>query len=383
VRTIGVVTVARSDFGILLPLLRRVEADPETALRLYVTGMHLAPEFGLTVNMIESAGIPVGERIEMLVSSDEPEGVAKSMGLGVLGFAQSFAAVRPDILVVMGDRFDMAAGPLAALPFKIPVAHIHGGEVTIGAIDDALRHSLTKLSHLHFASTEEYARRIAQMGEEEWRITVSGAPGLDSLRAVERLDRDAFAARFGVRLPERFLLVTYHPVTLQFDRAEEQLREFLAALDACGLPALCTLPNADTKGRAMGQTVREFARGRPQMMIVDNLGTEGYFSAMGMATAMVGNSSSGIIEAPSFRLPVVNVGIRQEGRIRAANIVDVGPSTAEILAGIEAATSDAFRESLKDMVSPYGDGHASERILERLKGVPLDDRLVLKRFVDL
>ena len=382
-RTIGVVTVARSDYGIYLPVLRQIQADSDLRLHLFVSGMHLSPEFGLTVRAIEADGFEVGERVEMLLSSDSPEGIAKSIGLGTIGFAQAYARYRPDILLVLGDRFEMYAAALAALPFKIPVAHIHGGEVTHGAIDDALRHSITKLSHLHFVATETYARRVAQLGEEPWRITVSGAPGLDNLHAIRLLTIEELGARYSLCLQPPPLLVTFHPASLEHEQTEWQIGELLAALDDAGLPAVFTLPNADTGGRVIHRMIAEYVGERPSAWLVDNLGTQAYFSLMAVAAAMVGNSSSGIIEAPSLGLPAVNIGTRQAGRVRGANVIDVGYERAAILEGIRQAVRPEFRESLRQMQNPYGCGRASGKIVERLKTVPLDDNLILKRFYDL
>ena len=383
-RTIGVVTVARSDYGIYLPLLREVQEDPDLRLHLIVAGMHLSPEFGLTVKAIETDGFEIGERVEMLLSSDTPEGIAKSMGLGTIGFAQAYARFRPDILVVLGDRFEMHAAAVAALPFKIPVAHIHGGEITQGAIDDALRHSMTKLSHLHFVSTEEYAQRVIQMGEEPWRVTVTGAPSLDNLRDVKLLDRDTFCEQFNLRIDATpFLLVTFHPVTLEYERTHWQMSELLAALETVDLPMLFTMPNADTRRSTIACMIKELVEAYPLAQVVDNLGTQGYFSAMALALAMVGNSSSGIVEAASFELPVVNVGSRQRGRVRGANVIDVDYERTSVLEGLQRALDPQFRARLRGILNPYGSGGASEKIVEVLKQVHLDDELVMKCFHDL
>lgn len=383
-RTIGVVTVGRSDYSIYLPLLRKIQADPDLRLHLIVAGMHLSPEFGLTVKAIEADGFEIGERVEMLLSSDAPEGIAKSMGLGMIGFAQAYARFRPNILVVLGDRFEMHAAALAALPFKIPVAHIHGGEITQGAIDDALRHSITKLSHLHFVSTQEYARRVIQMGEEPWRVIVSGAPSLDNLRVIRLLTREEVAARFGLHIDETpFLLATFHPVTLEYEQTEWQVTELLAALEACDLPVVFTMPNADTSGRTIARMIEEFVATHSSAQAVDNLGTQGYFSMMALAAAMVGNSSSGIVEAASFELPVVNVGSRQRGRVRGANVIDVDYKRTIILEGLQKALDPQFRAKLRGIRNPYGSGESSDKIVEVLKQVQLDDALVMKRFHDL
>ncbi|MBI3332857.1 MAG: UDP-N-acetylglucosamine 2-epimerase (hydrolyzing) [Candidatus Omnitrophica bacterium] len=382
-RTIGAVTGGRCDYGCLLPILRRVEETDGLQLRLWVTGMHLEPEFGLTVREIEADGFAIHDRIDLSLRSDRPEGIAESMGQGVIGFARSFGRSRPDLLLVLGDRFEMAAAALAALPFKIPVAHVHGGEVTQGAMDDALRHAITKLSHLHFAATKESAGRILRMGEEPWRVRVSGAPALDQLRSLPLLSPQELAAKFGLDLKRGLLLVTCHPVTLEYEQTEWQVGELLKALAESGEPVLFTAPNADTCGRIIRRRIEEFVRARPDSAsLVPNLGTRAYFSLMKVAAAMVGNSSSGLIEAPSFGLPVVNVGTRQEGRTRAENVIDVGYPREEILAGIRKALSPGFRATLQGCVNPYGDGKASEIIVKALKEIPLDERLIRKRFVD-
>lgn len=382
-RTIGVVTVGPSDYGIYYPILATILKTPELALHLIVSGAHLSPEFGRTVEAIEADGIPIGSRVEMLLSSDTPEGIAKSVGLGVVGFAQAYAQIRPDLLVVLGDRFEMYAATAAALPFTIPVAHIHGGELSEGAIDDALRHSMTKLSHLHFASTEASARRILQLGEEPWRITISGAPSLDHLRTLRLWTRQELETRYALRLPSAALVVTYHPVTLEYEQTAWQVDELLAALESFDQPIIFTLPNADTNGRIIIRKLRAFVEQHPRSWLAEHLGTEAFFSLMACAAAMVGNSSSGIVEAPSLRLPVVNIGTRQQGRLRAGNVIDVGNRREEIRTGIRQALSPAFRERLKDLVNPYGTGQAAELIVKRLRTVPLDDRLIRKRFVDL
>jgi len=382
-RTIGVVTVARSDYGMYLPVLRRIQEDPDLDLLLFVAGMHLSPQFGLTVQAIEADGFKISDRIEMLLSSDTPESIAKSMGLGTLGFAQTYTRLRPDILLVLGDRFEMHAATVASLPFSIPLAHIHGGESTEGAIDEAMRHSITKMSHLHFVATESYARRVVQMGEEPWRVTVSGAPSLDNLRTITLLSREELERRYGLDLGSSFLLVTYHPVTLEYEQTATQMAYLLAALERTEAAPVFTLPNADTQNHVIVQMVKQFVANHPKARFVANLGTQGYFSMMKHATAMVGNSSSGIVEAASFKLPVVNVGTRQRGRIRSTNVIDVGYKSEEIFEGVRRASSQEFRSTLSDLVNPYGDGHAAERIVDRLRAVTLDKTILMKHFCEL
>ncbi len=383
-RRIGVVTVARSDYGIYLPILKRIRRDPDLRLHLIVAGMHLSSEFGLTIESIEADGFDVDDRVEMLLSSDTPEGVAKSMGLGVIGFSQVYARVALDFLIVLGDRFEMYAAAAAALPFKLPVAHIHGGEITQGAIDDALRHSITKLSHLHFVSTQEYAQRVIQLGEEPWRVILSGAPSLDNLKTIDLLSFQELKRSFDLDLPSPpFLLVTYHPVTLAFDQQESRVNELMAALDQCGLPVIFTMPNADPGHKEIQVAIENYLAKHPSAQLVANLGTQGYFSMMALAIAMVGNSSSGIIEAASFELPVVNVGERQTGRVRPCNVIDVEAKHESVYEAIQKAIDRSFREELKGVENPYGSGVAAEKIIESLKKFENPEELLIKRFFDI
>lgn len=381
-RTIGIVTGARSDWGIYLPILRMIQQDTGLRLHLIVSGMHLSPEFGRTVRVVEEDGFEVAEQIEMLLSSDTPGGLVTSMGVGLIGFAQAYSRKLPDILLVLGDRVEMLAAATAALPFKLPVAHIHGGESTEGLIDEAIRHAITKMSHLHFVSTDVYARRVIQMGEEPWRVVVSGAPSLDNLRTLRLLNAGELASAYGVPVNRPFLLVTYHPVTLEYDQTESQVREVLAALEKVDLDLVFTYPNADTSGRLILEMIQGFAAERPGTHVLVNVGTAAYFGLMSAAAAMVGNSSSGLIEAPSFRLPVVDIGNRQRGRVRATNVIGCRPERGEIVEAIRQATSAEFRASLTDLVNPYGDGRAAERIVRTLKETALDERLLLKRFYE-
>jgi UDP-hydrolysing UDP-N-acetyl-D-glucosamine 2-epimerase len=344
--------------------------------------MHLVPEFGLTVQSIERDGFPIAARIEMLLGSDTPVAIAKSMGLGVIGFAQAFSTERPDILVVLGDRFEMHAAALAALPFNVPVAHIGGGDVTEGAIDECLRHSITKLSHLHFVASDEQEQRILQMGEEPWRVFVSGALSLDLVRSSSLSSASEMEGKFGFKFDRSFLLVTYHPVTLEYADTGQQIQQFLAALVELDMPVLFTAPNADTAGRIIANAIKEYVAAHPASGLVASLGMMGYFTAMSLCAAMVGNSSSGIIEAASFEAPVVNIGTRQSGRLRGSNVIDCGYSSAEIVAAVRQALKGEFRASLRGLTNPYDTGDASARIVQQLKTVVVDDKLIRKRFVD-
>ena len=381
-RTIGVVTGSRADYGHYLPILRLIARDPDLELQLIVTGMHLSPQFGRTVDRIEADGFAIADRVEMLAASDAPAGIAASIGVGVVGLSQAFARRRPDILLLLGDRVEMLAAAAAALPFAIPIAHIHGGESTEGAIDEAVRHALTKMSHLHFAATDAYARRIRQMGEEPWRVVVSGAPGLAALMGADRFDAAAFREAYGFEVTRDTLLVTFHPVTLEPDRLERHLDELLAALERTPRPIVFSYPNADARSQTVIERIRRFVETHDRAHLVASFGTAAYATVMAIAAAMVGNSSSGIIEAASFGLPVVNIGCRQRGRHHGVNVIDVECERDRIVAAIREATSPAFRRAIQGMANPYGDGRAAERIAATLRTVAIDDRLLFKRFVD-
>jgi GDP/UDP-N,N'-diacetylbacillosamine 2-epimerase (hydrolysing) len=381
VRRIGVVTVSRSDYGHLRPVLEGIRGEPDLELVLFVAGTHLSPDFGLTVGEIEADGFPIAERIDMLEGGDTPEAIAASTGRGVAGFAHAFARRRPDLVVVLGDRFEMLAAAVAALPFVLPVAHIHGGEISEGAMDNQIRHAITKLAHLHFASAEPHARNILRMGEEPWRIHTVGAPGLDRIAGLGALARDILARELDLPADGPWLLVTFHPVTLQYRDTAAHIEELLAALEKTDGTLVVSYPNADTSGRQIIERLEEFAARHPRRCrLARNLGERRYLSLLRHADLMIGNSSSGLIEAPSFGLPVVNIGARQRGRLRGANVIDVEPSREEILRGIEAAQSPAFRARARGAANPYGDGRAAARIVEVLRTVALDAKLVEKRF---
>jgi len=380
-RRLGVVTVSRSDYGHLRPVLEAIRRAPDLELLLSVAGMHLEPRFGDTVQEIEADGFAIAERVRMLEDGDSPEAVAAATGRGVEGFARAFARHRPDLLLVLGDRFEMLAAAIAALPFALPVAHIHGGEVSEGAMDNQIRHAITKLAHLHFASAAEHGERIARMGEESWRIHTVGAPGLDRLVASEPLSRGALASELDIPEVGPWLLVTFHPVTLEYRETAFHVDELLAALEKTEGTVIITYPNADTSGQLIIERIEEFAARHPgRCRLARNLGERRYLSLLRHADLMVGNSSSGLIEAPSFGLPAVNIGSRQRGRLHGANVIDVEPARDEILRGIETAQTPAFRERARAAVNPYGDGRAAPRIVDVLRTVPLNARLVQKRF---
>lgn len=383
-RSIAVVTVARSDFGLYEPLLGRLRADPAVELRLLVGGSHFDPAFGPTVREIEEKGYAFEPGLALPAGADTPAAVAAALGAGVAAFARAFTARRPDLLVVLGDRTEMLCAPLAALPFNIPIAHLYGGKISEGAVDELVRHALTKMSHLHFVTSAAHARRVRQMGEEAWRVHDYGSPGLDRLHEHPRAPREETCRAFGLDPARPFLLVTFHPVTLEPGERAAQMAALTEALSGYDGQFLLTYPNADAGHGEIIAALEAFAARRPRdARLVKNAGARRYFDLMAAAAAMVGNSSSGIGEAPSFELPAVNVGTRQAGFERAANVIDAPCEAGAIASAIRRATDPAFRAGLRGLRNPYGDGHSSERIAATLRDMPLDDRLLRKKFVDL
>lgn len=382
-RRIAVVTGTRAEYGILYWILKGIHEDPELELQLVVTGMHLAPAFGLTVRVIEQDGFPIAERVEMLLSADTETAISSSMGIGMIGFAKAYERLKPEIIVVCGDRFEVFSAVAAAVPFRIPIAHIHGGELTTGAMDDLFRHAITKMSHIHFPAATPYAGRITQMGESPENIFCFGAPGLDNIRKLDLMGREQLCRTLGIPEDKKIGVVTYHPVTLEDNTAEDQTEELLKALKKFkDVYWVITLPNADTGGRIIADITNRFANYNPiNSKSFASLGQLKYLSLLKHAAIMVGNSSSGIVEAPSFELPVVNIGDRQSGREFGVNIINVPECEGEVIVqAVGRALSDGFKASLKGMQNPYGEGGASLMIVEKLKCVPLGSRLIKKVF---
>jgi len=380
-KRIAVITSSRADYGYLRPIIQALSDAAEFDMQLIVSGSHLSAAHGSTVRDVDEDGFSIAERVELPMDSDSPSGIAKAIGTGVIGFAETFARLQPELLIILGDRFEMLAAAAAMLPFAKPIAHIAGGESSEGAIDEAIRHSLTKMSHLHFVQTDQYRERVIQMGEEPWRVTVSGSPTLDNLRDFSPLPERDLAARVGLSLDRAPLLVTFHPVTLEYEATRNQIDEVLAAIEESGFPAVFTAPNADTHGQQILTAVKAFvAKHSESASLVANLGTRAYFSLMQKALIMLGNSSSGIIEAASFALPVVNIGDRQRGRVHGANVIDAPCTREAILAAIETASAPAFRNGIRGMDNPYGQGHAAQVIIDTLRRTPFDRRLLLKQF---
>jgi len=381
-RKISVVTGTRAEYGLLYWLMKEIQSDSDLQLQLVVTGMHLSPEFGLTYRVIEEDGFSVDAKVEMLLSSDTPVGITKSIGLGIIGFADALDRLKPDILVLLGDRYEILAAAQAALVARIPIAHIHGGELTEGAIDESIRHAVTKLSSLHFVAAETYRKRVIQLGEHPANVFTVGAPGLDNIQRLAMLNRDDFEKSIGFKLGKHNFLVTYHPVTLGKLASSEAMQELLAALDQYpDAHIIFTRPNSDADGRVINLILDEYVEcNQSRCVVFTSMGQLRYLSALQHVDAVIGNSSSGIIEAPACRVATVNIGDRQMGRLKADSVIDCDESTKSIVAAIELAISPAFREKVKSCTSPYGHGKASVRIKDCLKTADISIR---KHFFDL
>ncbi|MDP2167700.1 MAG: UDP-N-acetylglucosamine 2-epimerase [Thermodesulfovibrionales bacterium] len=384
-KKICIVTGTRADYGLFYPLLKEIKGVKDFQIQIIATGMHLSPEFGLTYKEIEKDGFRIDDKVEMLLSSDSEAGIAKSTGLGIIGLADSIGRLRPDIIVLLGDRFETFSAATAATIAKIPIAHLHGGESTEGAIDEAMRHSITKMSHIHFTSTEEYRRRVIQLGENPKRVFNVGALGLDNIKNTRLLTKKELEKRLGFEFKKRNILVTYHPVTLERNTAGKQFGELLRAVDGLkDTGVIFTKPNADTYGRVIiGMMDRYAERHSDKAAAYTSLGRLLYLSAVKHADAVVGNSSSGIIEAPSLGVPTVNIGERQRGRVRAESVMDCKPEAEAIALAIKKAFSGGMRELAARMKNPYGGGTTAKKIAGILRRVKLGEKLIMKRFYNI
>ncbi|MBI4650899.1 UDP-N-acetylglucosamine 2-epimerase (hydrolyzing) [Candidatus Desantisbacteria bacterium] len=377
-RKIAVITGTRAEYGLLYWIIKKIHDDPALELQLIVTNMHLSPEFGLTIREIEKDGFPISDKVETLLSSDTETSIAISMGLGMIGFSKTYERLKPDIVIVLGDRFEILSAVAAAAPFRIPIAHIHGGEITEGAMDELFRHAITKMSHIHFPSTQIYAKRIIQMGEQPENVFCFGAPGMDNIKKLPLLNKEKLLKELDIPRNKKIGVITYHPVTLENNTAESQIRELLEAIKSFkNIFWIFTLPNADTGGRIIIKMINYFVKDNPDNgKAFSSLGQLRYLSLLKYSDLMLGNSSSGIIEAPSFCLPVVNIGDRQKGRIRAGNVIDVAYCKKDnIVNAIKKAIMPEFENSIKGLKNPYGDGNTSDKIIKVLKKISLTDKL--------
>ncbi len=382
-RRICVITGTRAEYGLLRWVMQGIKDDPELTLQVIATGMHLSPEFGLTYREIEQDGFQIDRKVEMLTSSDTPVGIAKSMGLGMIGFADAICELKPDLIVVLGDRFEIFSAVAAALVARIPVAHLHGGETTEGAFDEAIRHSITKMSHLHFVAAEEYRQRVIQLGEQPERVFLVGGLGIDNIKRLKLLDRAELEYSLGFELGQRSLMITFHPVTLEMATARDQMAELLAALDELqDTQLIFTMPNADTDSRALIKMVDQFVALHANSRAYTSLGQLRYLSCITHIDGVVGNSSSGLIEVPSFKKGTINIGDRQRGRLQAESVINCAPTRPSIAAALERLYNADFQASLSQVRNPYGEGGASEKVVKSIKNYAIDG-LAKKAFYDL
>lgn len=379
-RKICVVTGTRAEYGLLYWLMKEIQADFDLELQIIVTGMHLSPEFGLTYKVIEQDGFTIDEKVEMLLSSDTSVGIAKSIGLGVIGFADALDRLKPDILVVLGDRYEILAAAQAAMVAKIPIAHIAGGDTTEGAYDEAIRHSITKMSHLHFVTNEIAAKRVRQLGEDPQYIHNVGSPGIDQIKRIVLLNRNTLEKELDFKFREKNILITFHPTTLDDELPGEQFQKLLDALDMLGneVGLIFTKPNSDTDGRGLIEMIDKYVAARSNAKAYISLGQLRYLSTIACVDAVVGNSSSGLYEVPSFKKPTVNIGDRQKGRLKAASVIDCQPEAADIYEAIQQAlTMDCV-----NTLNPYGEGDASAAILRVIKEMTDLRKMLKKRFYE-
>ena len=380
-RKICVITGSRAEYGLLSGLMKAIKEDESLELQVIATNMHLSPEFGLTYKEIERDGFFINKKVEMLLSSDTANATTKSVGLATIGFADAYEDLKPDMIVVLGDRYEILAAVSAALFYKIPVAHLHGGEITEGAYDDCIRHAITKMSHLHFTSTEEYRQRVIQLGEDPKRVFNVGAPGIENIKKVPLMDKKELESTLdGFTFNDKTILITYHPVTLENSTAEEQIQNLLSALNEYpDIKIIFTLPNSDTDGRVIIRLINEYVSKHQEKAIAyPSLGLKRYLSALQFVKAVVGNSSSGIIEVPSFGIPTLNIGDRQKGRIAADSVLNCGTSKKDILEGLDKVLNSEHAE----IHNPYEGKNTTADILHILKTYPLEG-LVQKTFYNL
>ena len=382
-RKICIVTGTRAEYGLLRWVMEGVQQASDLELQIIATGMHLSPEFGLTYREIEKDGFCIDRKLETLLSSDTPVGLAKSMGLGLIGFGDALQQLQPDMILVLGDRFEIFSAVAAALVARIPVVHLHGGEATEGLIDEPIRHSITKMSHLHFVATEEYRMRVVQLGEHPDRVFLVGGLGIDNIKRLPLLGRLELEKVLGFEFGKKNLLVTFHPVTLENKTSVKQMIELLAALEELeNTKLIFTMPNADTDGRVIIEMINKFVANHSNACAHTSLGQLRYLSCIKYVDGVVGNSSSGLLEVPSFSKGTINIGDRQRGRLKAESVIDCEPEQGSITAALQKLYSKEFQLKLETVKNPYGEGGASEKVVDILARMPLED-ILMKRFFDL
>jgi GDP/UDP-N,N'-diacetylbacillosamine 2-epimerase (hydrolysing) len=379
-KKIVVATATRAEYGLLAPIIKKFQNDPDIDVRVVATGAHLSPEFGMTVKEIEYDGVIIDKKIEMLMSSDTSVGISKSMGLALISFAEYFDESKPDALMVLGDRYEMLAIACAAMNARIPIIHLSGGEATEGAIDEYIRNAITKMSFLHFTSTETYRNRVIQMGEAPDRVFCVGSMGVENAKNIQFLNKEELERAIGFLLGSQYAVLTFHPVTLENNTAKYEVEELMQAISKYPeITFLCTKANADTDGRIINACIEEYSQKNSNIILIASLGVQKYLSALKYAQFVIGNSSSGIVEAPSFKIPTINIGDRQLGRIQADSVINCNAIEKEIISAIEYSLSREFKIKLKDVKNPYGDGDTSSKIVSITKDFLMNSRINMKK----
>ena len=380
-KRIGIMTGTRAEYGLLKSLMQEINKDNDLELYLIVSGMHLSPEFGMTYKEIEEDGFEINAKVEMLLSSDSPAGISKSIGLGVIGFADEFQRADLDMLILLGDRYEALSAAISAMVMRIPIAHLHGGELTEGAIDEGIRHSITKMSYLHFTSTEEYRRRVIQLGENPERVFCVGAIGVENIKKINLMTKEELERSIHFEIDENTVIVTYHPVTLENNTVEEQFLNLLEVLDRNPkIRMIFTKANADTNGRLVNELIDKYAaQNSERACAFMSLGQKRYLSALKYCRIVIGNSSSGIIEAPSFGKPIINIGDRQKGRICADSVINCGYTQQEIQRAMETALTEEFENKARNCRNPYEKENTAANIISVIKDYLLNDKIKLKK----
>lgn len=379
-KIISILTATRAEYGLLRPLIERLIGNDSFEVRIVVTGAHLSPEFGLTYREIENDGFPIDEKIEILLSADTPASISKSMGLAMISFADYFSRIKPDLLIVLGDRYEALAVAATAMNQRIPIAHLYGGETTEGAVDESIRHAITKMSYLHFTSTEEYRRRVIQLGEAPERVFCVGAVGIENIKKVKLMTKPELEESINFRLDKPYAVVTYHPVTLENNNSKEQV---IALLGACAafknMKFIFTKANADADGRIINRLLEDYTATGGNAIVVSSLGMVRYLSSLKNAAMVIGNSSSGLVEAPSFGIPTINIGDRQRGRLQSDSVINCAPTQEEIIKAMNLALSEEFSAKARNTANPYGDGRVSDKIADTIERFLIENKMELKK----
>lgn len=379
-RKILVVTGTRAEYGLLYWTMKGIDKDDELQLQLIVTGNHLVPEYGYTVETIIKDGFKIDEEIDMLINSNKKSGIVKSMGLELIQMAQAFDRLNPNLLLILGDRYETFIAATCAMMMNIPIAHMNGGESTEGAIDEQIRHAITKMAHIHFSGAEYYKERIIKMGEEPWRVFNVGEAGIENIKKLEFMSKQQIEEELNVKFNKKIFLITYHPVTLDVDNIEEQIDNLLETISKFNAIYIFTYPNADFGSKIIIDKIKRFIKENKNANVFYNLGQKRYLSLLNYVDVMIGNSSSGIIESPIFKLPVVNIGDRQKGRLKNKNVIDTGYSKSDIYSGIYKALYDKkFKDNLEQMKNLYGDGTTSKQVVHILKSIEINKKLISKK----